>query len=131
MNITGAFIAGFMLGEIFQLGAWKMAHPDATPWGYFKEGWGHWCINLTMVCVMGVLWWSEMLGPILGHLGFTPVAQLLSISPPFGFLLAFVTDIAGDKLAHGLTVYLSKKMPSGASSSPPLPPAAGPAEGTP
>ena len=113
MNIASAFIAGFFLGELFQLGAWKMGHPDRTLAGYFKESWGHWCINLAMVGLMGVLWYTELLGPLLGHLGFSPIAQLLSISPPFGFLLAFATDIMGDKLAFGLTAYLARKVPGG------------------
>lgn len=112
MRITGAFILGFLVGELFQLGCWKMGRPERRLKGYFQESWGHWCVNLTAVAVVGVLWWSELLGPLLGHIGFTPIAQLLVISPPFGFLLAVAADVMGDKLAFGLVRYISRKFPA-------------------
>lgn len=111
MSLVLAWVGGFLTGEVLQLGAWKLGHAD-KPWrGYITgEAPAHWLFNLGLVAICGVAWSVNLLGPALEKIGLaTPIAQLLTISPPFGFIMAGLVDVLGDKYAYGLLARFSKK----------------------
>ena len=109
MNTMIPYVLGFLTGELLQLGAWKMGH-SKLPWkGYLQVGPAHWAFNLGIVAVVGVMWKFEILGPVLSHFGITPIAQLLTISPPFGYLMAVAADVLADKYAYGIVARFLRK----------------------
>ena len=104
-----AFAAGVLLGEMCQWCLWMMGHPTRGKLGYWKVGIPHLVINLTVVIAAYAAWHCGVLAAVLGMLGATPIAQLLSISPPVGFLLALFSDVFGDKFAYAATTYVGSK----------------------
>ena len=100
MNLQFCFVAGIVAGELFQWGTWKGGHPD-QPWaGYWKVGLPHLLVNIAVVVGVVAFWYSGALTKLLEVAGFSPIAQLLSISPPWGFVVAMLSDICGDKIAY-------------------------------
>lgn len=111
INLVVAWLLGFLAGEVMQLGAWKLGHAD-KPWKAYVTGEapGHWMFNLGVVALCGVAWSTEILGPILEKVGFTtPIGALLSVSPPFGFIMAGLVDVLADKYAYGFLTRFTKK----------------------
>jgi hypothetical protein len=96
------FLGGVLAGEAFQWATWKGGHRDQRWRGYWNVGLPHLIVNLTIVLGVLAAWHCGLLAYILGMFGFTPIAQLLSISPPWGFLVAMLADIMGDKIAYVL-----------------------------
>lgn len=111
IHLVIAWLLGFLAGEVFQLGAWKLGHAD-KPWLSYVTGEApaHWMVNLAFVAVAGVAWSEGILGPVLDKVGLaTPIGALLAVSPPFGFILAALVDVLADKYAFGLLARFSKK----------------------
>jgi hypothetical protein len=106
-----AFLGGVLAGELLQLGTWKTGHPG-QPWkGYFDVGLPHLLINGSVVAAVGVSWQCGLLTKILDLTGATPIAQLLEVSPPFGFLLATAADVYGDRIAFAFRDKVSRFLP--------------------
>ena len=96
------YLAGILSGELFQWSTWKAGHPD-EPWkDYWKVGLPHLIVNLTVVLAVYFSWACGLLTWLLGMFGASPIAQLLSVSGPWAFLVAFISDICGDKIAYVL-----------------------------
>ena len=105
-----AFLLGIAAGEAFQWGTWKASHLT-EPWsGYWKVGLPHLIINVCIVTGVGVAWRWGLLTDLLALVGATPIAQLLSLSPPYGFVLAFTADVCGDKLAYALRQFPGQRI---------------------
>lgn len=111
MRLILAWLLGFLAGEVMQLGAWKLGHAE-KPWNSYITGEApaHWLFNLSLVAICGVAWSEGLLGPALEKIGITtPIGQLLSISPPFGFILSALIDVLGDKYAFGFIKRFTRK----------------------
>ena len=102
MNLILCFLAGVLAGEAFQWSTWKATRPSQRWRGYWNVGLPHLIVNLTIVLGVLAAWHCGLLAYLVGLFGFSPIAQLLSISPPWGFLVAMLADICGDKIAYVL-----------------------------
>lgn len=100
MNFHLAFPFGVVVGEAFQWSTWKRGHRD-KPWSaYWKfpnAGDAHLVGNVTIVLLVGAAWWGGLLTWAMAK--WTPIAALLSVSPPWEFMVAFTADTCGDRIA--------------------------------
>jgi hypothetical protein len=100
--------SGIATGELYQWCIWKSKNPDKKWRGYWIQGLPHMGMNAAIVLGCFTAWHCGALSKIIELFGGTPIAQLLAVSPPVGYLITLMADVLGDQIAYALQARFGK-----------------------